>query len=67
VKLFGYHNVVFFTTKAEGDLTYFSSKEERDKALRKLRAQAIQRGLSESSARHGIYPVTSEEEHEDWP
>jgi hypothetical protein len=57
-QIYGYGNVAFHNRKPEGDDAWFATREERDKELAFVRSQAIAEGLSESAARHGLYPMT---------
>lgn len=53
----GYRNCAFYNRHASGDATWFVRKADRDAALAKLRAHAVDRGLAESAARYGITAV----------
>lgn len=55
--VFGFINCAAFNVRAQGDSTWFLTREARDGALAKKREWAIGRGLSESASRSGIYPV----------
>lgn len=59
MKIHGFANVAFFNARADGDESYFATKAERDAALVGTRERAIARGLSETAARSGIYPITA--------
>jgi len=55
--IYGYVNCAAFNVDADGDRSWFATRELRDRALAGTRAWAISRGLSVSASRSGIYPV----------
>jgi len=56
--IFGILNAAAFNLRTEGDVSFYSSREERDAALDQVRSEAISHGLSESASRAGIYPIS---------
>jgi hypothetical protein len=55
--VYGFTNCAYYNRRAEGDTSYFLTREERDAALERLRQAAMRHGLSRSGAFTGIYPV----------
>lgn len=55
--IFGYVNCAAYNRNASGDSHYWTTREARDAALKALREWAVDKGLSPSAARSGIYPV----------
>lgn len=56
--VFGFVNCAAFNRDPSGDYgSWWPTREERDAALARVRAWAVSRGLSESAAHSGIYPV----------
>jgi hypothetical protein len=53
----GYRNYAFYNRSVHGDATWFARAADRDAALEKLRAHAIERGLARSAAQSGICAV----------
>lgn len=58
-EVFGFVNCAAFNRDPAGDRSYYATREQRDAELADLRRWAIGRGLSESAAQTGIYPVKS--------
>jgi hypothetical protein len=57
-RIYGYRNVAYFSGPSpDGYARWYESREQRDRALRALRAEAVDHGLSSSAATAGIYPV----------
>ncbi len=54
---YGYVNVSHYARSPEGDEHWFRTRAERDEALARKRARAVEDGIAHAAARASIYPI----------